>query len=100
MSAGFDLDGAVAACGSDEFLDAPAGLVLDVVTDGHRCDNDAQVGLDGFAQVVVDRTGLQVVLGHPEGLLDVPQLVVSVDDERSGLIDEVGGVALLIPTSG
>ena len=48
-SAGFDLDGAVAACGADEFLDAPTGLVLDVVADGHRGEHDAQVGLDGFA---------------------------------------------------
>jgi hypothetical protein len=40
------------------------------------------------------------VLGHPEGLLDAPELVVGVDDERRRLADEVGGVALLIPTSG
>jgi hypothetical protein len=29
--------------GTDEFLDAPAGLVLDEVADGHRGDHDAQV---------------------------------------------------------
>ena len=58
-----------------------------------------QVGLDGFAFVVVDRPGLQVVLGHAEALLDAPQLVVGVDDELRGLAGEVGGVALLISTS-
>ncbi len=60
-----------------------------------------QVGLDRFADVVVDRAGLQVVLGHPEGLLDAPQLVVGVDDELPRLlVGQVGGVSLLIPTSG
>ena len=90
----FDLDGAVAAGGSDEFLDAPTGLVLDVVADCHRGDHDAQVRFDRFAQVVVDRSGLQVVFGHPEALLDAPQLVVGVDDELRGLAGQVGGVAL------
>ena len=88
------LHGAVAACGADEFLDAPTGLVLDPVADGQGGEHDAQVGLDGVAGVVVDRAGLQVVLGHPEALLDAPQLVVGVDDELGGLADEVGGVAL------
>ncbi len=88
------LDGAVAAGGAHEFLDAPPGLVFDPVTDGQRGEHDAQVGLDGFADVVVDRPGLQVVLGHPEALLDVPQLVVGVDDELRRRGGEVGGVAL------
>ena len=44
--------------------------------------------------VVVDRAGGQVVLGHPEALLDAPQLVVGVDDELRGHAGEVGGVAL------
>jgi len=57
------------------------------------------VGLDGLSQVVVDRAGGQVVFGYPEGLLDVPELVVGVDDELGGLADQVGGVALLIPRS-
>jgi peptidoglycan/LPS O-acetylase OafA/YrhL len=39
-------------------------------------------------------TGLQVVLGHSEALLDAPQLVVGPDDELRCLFDEVGGVAL------
>jgi hypothetical protein len=34
------------------------------------------------------------VLGHSEGLLDAPQLVVDIDDELCGLADEIGGVAL------
>jgi len=44
--------------GAHEFLDAPAGLGLDVVTDGHRGEHDRQVDLDRFAGVVVDRAGL------------------------------------------
>lgn len=70
----------------------PAGLGLDVVADGHGGEHNAEVSLDGVAGAVVDRASLQVVLGHSEGLLDAPQLVVGVDDERRGLADEVGGV--------
>jgi hypothetical protein len=44
------------------------------------------VGLDGFTDVVIDRPCLQVVLGHPEALLDVPQLGIRIDDELSGLL--------------
>ena len=46
--------------------------------------------------VVEDRAGSQVVLAHPEGLLDVPQLVVGGDDltgaHQAGR--DVGDVAL------
>jgi hypothetical protein len=94
LSAGFDLDCAVAAGGSDEFRDAPAGLVFDPVADGRGGEHDRQVGVDGLAFVVVDRAGLQVVFGHAESLLDAPQLVIGVDDELRGLFGEVGGVAL------
>ena len=66
---GIDSDGAVAAGGADEFLDAPTSLGLNLVTDRHRGDDDAQVRLDRLADVVVDRAGGGVVLGHPEGLL-------------------------------
>jgi hypothetical protein len=55
VSTGFDVDGSVAAGGADEFLDSPAGLGLDVVTDGHRGENDRQVRLDRFAGAVIDR---------------------------------------------
>ena len=54
---------------ADEFLDAPTSLGLNPVTDRHRGDDDAQVRLDRLADVVVDRAGGRVVLGHPEGLL-------------------------------
>ena len=67
---------------------------LDPVADGQRGEHDGQVGFDRVAGAVVDRAGLQVVLGHAERLLDAPQLVVSVDDELRGLADQVGGVAL------
>ena len=67
---------------------------LDPVADGQRGEHDGQVGFDGVACVVVDRSGLQVVLGHPEALLDVPELVVGADHELRGLVGEVGGVAL------
>ena len=46
--------------------------------------------------VVEDRAGSQVVLAHPEGLLDVPQLVIRRDDltgaHQAGR--DVGDVAL------
>ena len=94
------LDGAVAAGGADEFLDAPAGLVLDEVADGQGGKHDRQVDVDRFAFVVVDRAGLQIVFGHAEGLLDASQLVVGVDHKLRCHAGEVGGVALLIPQSG
>ena len=84
LAAGLDGDGAAAAYGAYEFLDAPAGLVLDPVADGQGCEHDVQVSLDGFAFVVVDRSGLQVVFGHAEALLDAPQLVVGVEQSGDG----------------
>jgi hypothetical protein len=69
-------------------------LVLDPVRYGYGGEHNGQVRVDGFAFVVVDRSGLQVVLGHPEGLLDTPQLVIRVDDELRADASEVGGVAL------
>ena len=54
------------------------------------------MGLDGVPGVVEDRSGPQVVLAHPEGLLDVPQLVIRRDDltgaHQAGR--DVGDVAL------
>ncbi len=58
MAAGLDAHGAIAPRGSHEFLDAPAGLGLDIVADSQRGEHDRQVGLDGFAFVVIDRAGL------------------------------------------
>jgi hypothetical protein len=69
LVAGFDFHGAVSAGSADEFLDAPTGLGLNVMTDGHRRDDNAQVGFDGLAHVVIDRAGLQVVLRHPKAFL-------------------------------
>src|SRR5690606_8161838 len=94
LLAGADLHGAVAACGAHELLDAPTCSVLDPVRDRHGREDDRQVGLDGVAGAVIDRPGGQVVFGHPEGLLDTPQLVISADDELCGLAGQVGGVAL------
>ena len=59
-----------------------------MVDDGQGDDDDAEVRVDGFAWVVVDRSGLQVVLGHPQALLDVPELVVGVaPDDRDVTLD-------------
>ena len=55
VSAGADLDRAVAAGGANEFLDRPAGAVLDEPGDGQRGEHDGEVGFDGVAFVVVDR---------------------------------------------
>jgi hypothetical protein len=48
------------------------------------------VGVDRFAFVVADRSGLQFMFGHSEALLDAPQLVAGADDELRGLSGEVG----------
>jgi hypothetical protein len=70
------------------------------MADSQSGEHDGQVRLDGVAGVVVDGPGLQVVFGHPEGLLDVPDPVVAIDDELRTHAGEVGGVSLLIPRSG
>ena len=44
------------ACGPHEFVHPPTGSVLDVVAGSQRGDHEAQVRLDGFAQVVIDRS--------------------------------------------
>jgi hypothetical protein len=97
---GLDLDGAIAAGSLDELADGPAGLVLDPAADRQCREDDGQVRLDRVAQVVVDRAGLQVVLGHPEALLDLEEPVVGADHEVRGdrgavrADGEVGDVAL------
>jgi hypothetical protein len=93
VTAGVDLDGAVATQGADEFLDCLAGPALDPVGDGQGGEHDGEVGVDGFAFVVIDRPGSQVVFGHPVCVLDAPQLVVGADHPgRVGV--EVGDVGL------
>ena len=52
---------------------------------GERGEHDGQVRFDGVALAVVDRPGLQVVLGHAEGLLDLRELVVGADHELRGV---------------
>jgi hypothetical protein len=46
------------------------------VADGQGREHDHEVGFDGLPFVVVDGSGLWVVLGHAEAHLDAPQLVV------------------------
>ena len=43
---------------------------------------------------MIDRAGLPGVLGHAEGLLDMPELVVDIDHEVGILTDQFGGVFL------
>jgi hypothetical protein len=62
--------------------------------DGEGGEHDGEVGFDRFAFVVVDRSGLQVVLGHAEAFLDAPRLVVGVDHELGRRPVDVGDVAL------
>ena len=65
---------------SDEVADGQPGAVLDLAGHGQCGEHDRQVGLDRVAGAVEHRPGPQVGLGHPEGLLDVPQVVVGADD--------------------
>jgi len=76
LSAVLDAHVAVSACGAHEFLDAQAAWCSTQWLNGKGGEDDRQVGVDRFAFVVVDRSGLQVVLGHPEAFLDAPQPVV------------------------
>jgi hypothetical protein len=62
----------------------PAGGLLDPAADGQGGEHDGQVRLDRVAQVVVDRSGSQVVFRHSERLLDLDQPVVGADDELRG----------------
>ena len=66
--------------GADDAFDADPGGVLEVAGYGQGGHHHGQVSLDGVSGVVEDGAGWQVVLAHPEGLLDVPQLVVGGDD--------------------
>ena len=97
---GLDCDGPVAAGGLDELADGPAGLALDPAADCQCREDDGHVRLDRVAQMVVDGPGLQVAFGHPEGFLDLEQLVVGADDELRGhgrpvrAYGEVGDVSL------
>jgi hypothetical protein len=47
VGSGEDPHGAVAVCGTDEFLDAPAGLVFEPVDHGGK--HHGEVGFDGVA---------------------------------------------------
>ena len=66
--------------GTDDALNADPGGLLEVPGDGQGGHDHGQVRLDGIAGVVEDGAGSQVVLTHPERLLDVPQLVIRGDD--------------------
>ena len=66
--------------GTDDAFDADPSGLLEVPGDGQGGHDHGQVRLDGIAGVVEDGAGSQVVLAHPEGLLDVPQLVIRGDD--------------------
>ena len=53
--ADLDCDGAVAAGSADGPADQPAGLVVDLATDGQGIEHHRQPGLDGVPLLVVDR---------------------------------------------
>lgn len=65
---GLDLNGEVAAGGSDEMFDNAAGVVLDRAGCGQHREHDVQVALGRSHVAGLDRSGLQVVLGHAERL--------------------------------
>ena len=82
--------------GADDAFDADPGGVLEVAGYGQGGHHHGQVSLDGVTGVVEDRAGSQVVLAHPERLLDVPQLVIRGDDLTGihQMRGDVGDVAL------
>jgi hypothetical protein len=77
------------------FLDRGVGGVLEVAGDREGGEHHGQVGLDRLPLVVEDRPRTQVGLGHPEGLLDLPEVVIGLDDRRpvprrDGQVGDVG----------
>ena len=60
----------------------------------HHLWKSGQVGFDGVALVVEDRASPKVTLGHPERLLDLPELVVGADHVLGGRVGQVGDVGL------
>ena len=80
----------------DDLGDGQAGAGLDGVGDGQGGEHDGQVRFDGVAHAVEHGPGIEVGLGHPERLLDVPQVVIFGDDfgGRHHLDGYVGDVAL------
>ena len=82
--------------GADDAFDADPGDFLEVPGYGQGGHHHGQVSPGGVTGVVEDGAGSQVVLAHPKGLLDVPQLVVGGDD-LTGIHQacrDVGDVAL------
>ena len=55
--------------GADDAFDADPGGVLEVAGYGQGGHHHGQMSLDGVPGVVEDRSGPQVVLAHPKGLL-------------------------------
>jgi hypothetical protein len=82
------------AGGAHEFLDAPSGSVFDQVADGQGGERDRQVGIDGFASVVVSRAVLQVVFGRAEGSAPCAKAGVCVYDELRVGAGEAGGASV------
>src|SRR5215207_11523907 len=94
LVAGLDGDGVVAAQGLYEAGDAPRGGSFDYPADGEGRHDDGEVRFDRVAFVVVDRPGPKITLGHPEALLDLPQLVISAHHVLSSRRLQIGDVAL------
>ena len=59
-----------------------AGACLGFAGDGQGGKHDGQMGLDAVLEAVEDRSRGQVGLGHPEGALDLVEVVVGGHDRR------------------
>jgi hypothetical protein len=69
--------------------DRDPGLGLQVAGDREGGEHDGQVRFDRVSGVVEHRSGSKVGLRHAERLLDVPEVVVVVDD-LAGVISASG----------
>lgn len=67
------------AQGPDASLDGDPDGVLEVSTDVEGGEYHGEVGLDRILDLVEHRAHLEVGLGHPEGRLDVPEIMICPD---------------------
>lgn len=86
--------GAVAFQGSNRTLQGQTCAGFQFVANSHRDYHDDQMGIDSVLEPVIVRSGLQVRLRRPKGLVDPQQLRIQRNHLPGLQIDPRGFVAL------